>query len=61
MRTPENKKQTIRNEIKIIRARIKDNHKIYEKIDRLCGILWSDLESLEVIEERLKRDLREHE
>jgi chromosome segregation ATPase len=54
-------KQTIRNELKIIRARIKDKRKTYEKINRICETLWSEIDSLEATEERLKRDLSECE
>jgi hypothetical protein len=61
MNASRNTKQTIRNEIKIIQARIKDNNKIYIKINCLCNGLWNELESLEIIEARLKQDLKECE
>ena len=61
MKASRNTKQAIRNEIKIIQARIKDNNKIYIKINCLCNSLWNELESLEIIEARLKQDLKECE
>jgi hypothetical protein len=54
-------KQIIRNEIKVIRARIKDKRKTYEKINRICETLWSEIDSLEATEEILKKELSEYE
>jgi len=56
MKTSENK--TIRNEIKIIKARIKDKRRTCEKLNRICDGFYSDLDALETIEARLERSLK---
>ena len=55
MKTSKNK--TIRDEIKIIKLRIKDKRNTCEKLDRLCDSLYRELNALETIELRLKRSL----
>jgi hypothetical protein len=59
MNASKNTKQTIRNEIKIIQARIKDTHKIHEEINRFCDNLGNELGALMITEEILKQDLKE--
>ena len=58
-RTPQRLGMTIRNEIKIIQARIKDTHKIHEEINRFCDNLSNELGALMITEEILKQDLKE--
>jgi len=52
-----NTKQIIRDEIKIIQARIKDKRATCQKLVGLCANLHNELSSLEAIEHGLKRDL----
>ena len=57
MNALKNTNEIIRQEIKITQARIKDQRKAHKKLVSLCNEVFHELNYLEAIEDKLKKEL----